>query len=271
MLLHDFPLGRRYIFTAQSLGDFKGDAVNDYVVHEQDSTSTSQGSQVYSSPDFALVRHGYRVSADRRTAARFALALSAEVPMTLTPARYRELADKLERNALSVRASIGESRMHNNPQHYKVCAEPEHPGCHERALVADALEAVSALRALAEEGEKEQEPLRCMDCGTKYRDFPLDTTLPNEQWRMIHGDESGVLCACCIVARAARLTGAVAVRARIEFTSEGAESIRAQLSPEEATALVRGLEDVKAGRITPLSDLDVRGTDGCKVTTETKR
>jgi hypothetical protein len=162
-------------------------------------------------------------------------------PMTLTPARYRELADR-------VAAA------------HKSLLLPRH-----------AEEIASLLRALAEEVEKEQEPLRCMDCGTKYRDFPLDTTLPNEQWRMIHGDESGVLCACCIVARAARLTGAVAVRARIEFTSEGAESIRAQLSPEEATALVRGLEDVKAGRITPLSDLDVRGTDGGKVTTETKR
>lgn len=61
------------------------------------------------------------------------------------------------------------------------------------------------------------EGLTCMDCETAYSAFPLDTTLPDEQWRLIHDSEGGVLCASCIVRRAARLPGIVAVRARLEF------------------------------------------------------
>ena len=59
--------------------------------------------------------------------------------------------------------------------------------------------------------------LKCMDCGVPYREFPLDTTLPDEQWRMIHDSDGGVLCASCIVRRAAKLPGVIAVRAVIEF------------------------------------------------------
>ena len=58
---------------------------------------------------------------------------------------------------------------------------------------------------------------RCMDCKVLYSDFPLDTMLPDEQWRQIHNSEGGILCASCIVRRASRLPGAVAVRAYIEF------------------------------------------------------
>ena len=60
-------------------------------------------------------------------------------------------------------------------------------------------------------------PLTCMDCPKLYRDFPLDSTLPDEQWRMIHNSEGGVLCANCMVARARKLPGAVVVHIRIEF------------------------------------------------------
>jgi len=58
----------------------------------------------------------------------------------------------------------------------------------------------------------------CMDCGIPYQDFPLDMTLPDEQWLMIHPEgEGGLLCAGCIVKRAARLPGVIAVRAIFEF------------------------------------------------------
>lgn len=60
-------------------------------------------------------------------------------------------------------------------------------------------------------------PLACLDCGKPYRDFPLDSTLSAEQWRLIHDSEGGVLCANCMVARAAKLPGVVAVRMQIEF------------------------------------------------------
>lgn len=65
--------------------------------------------------------------------------------------------------------------------------------------------------------------LRCMDCGLSYCDFPLDTTLPDEQWLMLHDSPGGVLCACCIVRRAAKLPGVIAVRAVIEFASHEGE------------------------------------------------
>ena len=60
----------------------------------------------------------------------------------------------------------------------------------------------------------------CLDCGKPYSDFPLDTVLPDEQWRMIHDSEGGLLCANCMVARLAKLPGAVAVRMRLEFAKE---------------------------------------------------
>lgn len=63
---------------------------------------------------------------------------------------------------------------------------------------------------------------RCLDCGAVYADFPLDTTLPDEQWRMIHGSEGGLLCASCIVKRASCLPGAIAIRARIDFADDAA-------------------------------------------------
>jgi len=58
--------------------------------------------------------------------------------------------------------------------------------------------------------------LRCMDCGKPYADFPLDVVLPRGQWLAIHPDENGVLCAACIVERAARVPGATVVHAIIE-------------------------------------------------------
>lgn len=67
--------------------------------------------------------------------------------------------------------------------------------------------------------------VRCLDCGLAYRDFPLDLTLPDEQWRMIHPDGNGVLCANCIVKRAAAIHGAVAIRATIELV-EGRTCLR---------------------------------------------
>ena len=60
-------------------------------------------------------------------------------------------------------------------------------------------------------------PLTCMDCTKLYIEFPLDMVLPDEQWALIHNSPGGVLCANCIVKRAAKLHGAVVVRAVIEF------------------------------------------------------
>jgi hypothetical protein len=61
------------------------------------------------------------------------------------------------------------------------------------------------------------DPLSCMDCGLPYSMFSVDSTLPDEQWRMIHDSEGGLLCAQCMVERASKLPGVVAVRMRIDF------------------------------------------------------
>ena len=63
----------------------------------------------------------------------------------------------------------------------------------------------------------------CMDCGLPYIEHGLDTTLTNEQWRLIHDNEGGLLCGRCIAVRAHKLEGAVAIRARIAFAHEVSE------------------------------------------------
>jgi hypothetical protein len=66
--------------------------------------------------------------------------------------------------------------------------------------------------ALARKAGVSVDALRCLDCGMPYSEFPLDTHLSRSQWLEIHHDESGVLCANCIVARIAeRIDGAVLV------------------------------------------------------------
>jgi recombinational DNA repair protein (RecF pathway) len=61
----------------------------------------------------------------------------------------------------------------------------------------------------------------CLDCGKPYGgpDW-LDLRLPRDQWLMVHPDENGILCANCIVARAARLPKTVSVCALIEFLGQ---------------------------------------------------
>ncbi len=70
-------------------------------------------------------------------------------------------------------------------------------------------------------------PVRCQDCRLMYVDFPLDITLPDDQWLQINGREGGVLCACCIVRRAAK-AGGIAVRAVIEFATHQADDADAR-------------------------------------------
>lgn len=57
----------------------------------------------------------------------------------------------------------------------------------------------------------------CMDCGLPYADFSLDSTLPDDEWALIHDSEGGLLCASCMVRRIKeRVPGAVAVRMKID-------------------------------------------------------
>ena len=58
----------------------------------------------------------------------------------------------------------------------------------------------------------------CKDCELPYQEFGIDTTLPDEQWLMIHPEGfGGLLCANCIVNRASHLPGIIAARMRLEI------------------------------------------------------
>jgi len=59
---------------------------------------------------------------------------------------------------------------------------------------------------------------KCVDCDLPYGAFGLDTTLPDEQWLLIHPEEgTDLLCANCIARRAEKLEGTIAIRATIDF------------------------------------------------------
>lgn len=58
---------------------------------------------------------------------------------------------------------------------------------------------------------------RCMDCGMRREDIPADVVMSREQWLTIHPKEVGILCAGCIVRRAARIRGAVRCHLVVEI------------------------------------------------------
>lgn len=63
--------------------------------------------------------------------------------------------------------------------------------------------------------------LACEDCGLPYRDFPLDVVLPDEHWELIHpSGTGGVLCAACIVSRAAQVPGVTVIHASLNSGTE---------------------------------------------------
>lgn len=64
---------------------------------------------------------------------------------------------------------------------------------------------------------------KCLDCGKDYSDFGLDALLSRPQWLLIHPDEDGLLCASCIVKRAAQINSATCVRIFIEIEPRGRE------------------------------------------------
>jgi len=60
----------------------------------------------------------------------------------------------------------------------------------------------------------------CLDCGLPYEQFPLDVLLPRAQWLLIHPTDHGLLCAACIVKRAAALPGCTVVHATLEMAPQ---------------------------------------------------
>ena len=62
------------------------------------------------------------------------------------------------------------------------------------------------------------ETVRCADCGKPYRDFPLDVVLPDHQWALLSGrnDGGGIICASCIIERAAKMPGITVAKMTLE-------------------------------------------------------
>ena len=60
--------------------------------------------------------------------------------------------------------------------------------------------------------------VQCEDCGRPYSQLPLDVILSDEQWARLTGrtDGGGILCADCILVRAARL-GATAAKMHLDL------------------------------------------------------
>lgn len=99
----------------------------------------------------------------------------------------------------------------------------------------------------------------CMDCGLPYEQFPLDLLFPRSQWCEIlsqtrenpcaDDNDGGLLCAQCMIKRAAKVPGATCVQAVIEINPH-------QLTPEELASFRQGIEDIKHGRFKSLDQID---------------
>lgn len=59
----------------------------------------------------------------------------------------------------------------------------------------------------------------CLDCKCPDDEMPLDTVITGKQWERIC-PEGGVLCASCIVKRAAKLPHVINLTARITFADD---------------------------------------------------
>ena len=65
------------------------------------------------------------------------------------------------------------------------------------------------------ETDIQQTTVKCEDCGLLYQDFPMDVTVPDEQWVTLTGytEGEGILCGSCIILRGSKKY----VAARLKF------------------------------------------------------
>ncbi len=78
----------------------------------------------------------------------------------------------------------------------------------------------------------EEMEVKCIDCNCNYGQQPLDVTLSAKQWAMINPEIGGILCAGCIVKRAAKLPHVITVAMKIAFAEDYAK-FEGPLNPEE--------------------------------------
>jgi len=74
--------------------------------------------------------------------------------------------------------------------------------------------------------------INCLDCGLPYNEMGLDLVLPDQQWKILFPEQSGVLCANCICKRAAKFKG-TAILAWIDNMDKG-ECIKWRVETKEA-------------------------------------
>lgn len=60
---------------------------------------------------------------------------------------------------------------------------------------------------------------RCMDCGLSHGQYH-EMLFPRSQWLMINPKDAGMLCANCMLARAAKLPGQIGVVALVTFSGD---------------------------------------------------
>lgn len=66
----------------------------------------------------------------------------------------------------------------------------------------------------------------CMDCGKPYEEFGLDTYVNDSDWEKIHPDRDGLLCANCIVNRAAKIMGVIVIRMELDYRKDLGNGLR---------------------------------------------
>lgn len=69
----------------------------------------------------------------------------------------------------------------------------------------------------------------CFDCGLPYDDMGVDLVLPDQQWKVLFPEESGLLCANCICRRAQRL-GASSLLSWADRLDHGKEEVEEKQS-----------------------------------------
>lgn len=124
---------------------------------------------------------------------------------------YAGMKQKLEAEVQRLRADRDEARMAASELLTAL-------GVAKDALAIERAE-VQRLREVQTPPPPTTSDAACMDCGRPYAEFPLDVLLPRHQWLDIHPADGGVLCPNCLVARAAKLPGAVAVHAVIGISA----------------------------------------------------
>ena len=114
--------------------------------------------------------------------------------------------------------------------------------------------------ARPQEPKQGESKIACLDCGCDYGKQPLDVTLSKAQWAMIHPEIGGVLCAGCIVRRAAKLPKVITVAARIAFADDY-DKFEGPLSPETFVALAARPQEPTASQPVRLTGLVAKWLD----------